>query len=41
MPYEIVPLGGAGLAASMHATSADHLLHASDKDIKAMADAGL
>ena len=38
---EIVPLGGAGLAASMHATSADHLLHASDKDIKAMADAGV
>ncbi len=38
---EIVPLGGAGLAASLHATSADHLLHASDKDIKAMADAGV
>ena len=38
---EIVPLGGAGLAASLHATSADHLLHASDNDIKAMADAGV
>lgn len=35
---EIVPLGGAGLAAELSATSADHLLHASDADIRAMAD---
>ena len=38
---EIVPLGGAGLAAELGAVSADHLLHASDKDIRAMADAGV
>lgn len=34
---EIVPLGGAGLAAELSAVSADHLLHASDDDIRAMA----
>lgn len=34
---EIVPLGGAGLAAELSAVSADHLLHASDTDIQAMA----
>lgn len=35
---EIVPLGGAGLAADLNATSADHLLVASDEDIKKMAE---
>lgn len=34
---EIVPLGGAGLAAELGAVSADHLLHVSDADICAMA----
>ncbi|SDK91974.1 imidazolonepropionase [Clostridium cochlearium] len=34
---EIVQLGGAELAAELEATSADHLLHASDEGIKAMA----
>lgn len=38
---EIVPLGGAGLAAELSAVSADHLLHASDKDIDAMAAKGV
>lgn len=38
---EIVPLGGAGLAAELSATSADHLLHASDVDIRAMAEKGV
>lgn len=38
---EIVPLGGAGLAAELSAVSADHLLHASDVDIHAMADKGV
>ena len=38
---EIVPLGGAGLAAELSAVSADHLLHASDADIRAMADKGV
>ena len=38
---EIVPLGGAGLAAALSAVSADHLLHASDADIHAMADKGV
>lgn len=38
---EIVPLGGAGLAAELSAVSADHLLHASDVDIRAMADRGV
>ncbi len=35
---EIVTLGGAELAAEMKATSADHLLQASDNGIKALAD---
>ena len=34
---EIVPLGGAELAAEMKAISADHLLHISDEGIKRMA----
>ncbi len=38
---EIVSLGGAELAAELHATSADHLLHASDKGIQAMAKSGV
>lgn len=38
---EIVPLGGAGLAAKLKATSADHLLKASDYDLLAMRDAGV
>lgn len=38
---EIVPLGGAGLAAELSAVSADHLLYASDADIHAMADKGV
>lgn len=38
---EIVPLGGAGLAAELSAVSADHLLHASDADIHAMAREGV
>lgn len=38
---EIVPLGGAGLAAELDAVSADHLLHASDADIRAMAEHGV
>lgn len=38
---EIVPLGGAGLAAELSATSADHLLHASDADIRAIAEKGV
>lgn len=38
---EIVSLGGAGLAAELSAVSADHLLHASDADIRAMADKGV
>lgn len=38
---EIVPLGGAGLAAELSAVSADHLLHASDADICAMSDKGV
>lgn len=38
---EIVPLGGAGLAAKLGATSADHLLKASDQDLLAMRDAGV
>lgn len=37
---EIVPLGGAELAAQLSAVSADHLLHASDAGIRAMRDAG-
>ncbi|MDE6632490.1 MAG: imidazolonepropionase [Muribaculaceae bacterium] len=37
---EIVPLGGAELAAELDAVSADHLLHISDEGIKALADRG-
>ena len=35
---EIVSLGGSELAGELHATSADHLLHASDAGIRAMAE---
>lgn len=35
---EIVPLGGAELAARLQAVSADHLLHASDEGIRQMAE---
>ena len=38
---EIVPLGGAELAAELGALSADHLLQASDAGIRAMASAGV
>lgn len=38
---EIVSLGGAELAAELHALSADHLLQASDKGIQAMAEEGV
>ncbi len=38
---EIVPLGGAGLAAKLKAISAEHLLKASDEDLIAMRDAGV
>jgi len=38
---EIFPLGGAELAAELHASSADHLLHASDEGIHAMAKANV
>jgi imidazolonepropionase len=38
---EIVQLGGAELAAEIGAVSADHLLHASDDGIRAMAGAGV
>ena len=38
---EIVPLGGAELAAEMGTVSADHLLHVSDTGIKKMAEAGV
>ncbi len=34
---EMVPFGGAELAGELHALSADHLLHASDEGIRAMA----
>ena len=37
---EIVPLGGAELAAELEAVSADHLLHASDAGIHALAEQG-
>lgn len=37
---EIVPLGGAELAAELGAVSADHLLHISEEGIKALADKG-
>ena len=38
---EIMPFGGAELAAELHAVSADHLLQASDEGIAAMAQAGV
>ncbi len=38
---EIVPLGGSELAAELKAVSADHLLQASDKGIRQMAEAGV
>lgn len=38
---EIVSFGGAELAAELGALSADHLLHASDAGIRAMADTGV
>jgi imidazolonepropionase len=38
---EIVPLGGAELASEIGAVSADHLLHASDKGIMDIAQAGV
>lgn len=38
---EIVPLGGAELAAEMNGVSADHLLHISDKGIEMMAEKGV
>lgn len=38
---EIYQLGGSELAGELHATSADHLLKASDAGIKAMADNGV
>lgn len=38
---EIIPLGGAELAAEMGAVSADHLLHISDKGISMMAERGV
>ncbi|MBW6485300.1 MAG: imidazolonepropionase [Syntrophobacterales bacterium] len=38
---EIVSLGGAQLAAEISAISADHLLHASDEGIRALAKAGV
>ncbi len=37
---EIVPLGGAELAAELGCLSADHLLQASDEGIRALAEAG-
>lgn len=38
---EIVPFGGAELAAELGAVSADHLLHASDTGIRRLAQAGV
>ena len=38
---EIVSFGGAELAGELKALSADHLLHASDADIRAMAEKGV
>ncbi len=38
---EMVPLGGAELAAEIGAVSADHLLHASDKGIMDIAESGV
>lgn len=37
---ELAPLGGSGLAADLGAISADHLIHASEADMKKMANAG-
>ena len=37
---EVAPIGGTALAAELHATSADHLLKASDADISALAGSG-
>ena len=38
---EMVSFGGAELAGELHALSADHLLHASDAGIQALADGGV
>jgi imidazolonepropionase len=38
---ELADVGAASLAAELHATSADHLLHASPAGLKAMAEAGV
>lgn len=38
---EVNDLGGAGLAAELHALSADHLLAASEKNVSAMGEAGV
>ncbi len=38
---EIVQLGGAGLAAELHAISADHLLRSSEEDLIKMREAGV
>jgi len=38
---EVNDVGGAALAAALHATSAEHLLRASDANIRAMAQAGV
>lgn len=38
---EIVTFGGSELAGELHALSADHLLHASDEGIRAMAEGGV
>lgn len=38
---EIIPLGGAELAAELYCLSADHLLQVSDEGIRAMAEAGV
>jgi imidazolonepropionase len=38
---EVNDVGGAALAADLHATSAEHLLRASDANIRAMAQAGV
>ena len=38
---ELADVGAAGLAAELHAVSADHLLHASPQGLRAMAEAGV
>lgn len=38
---EITPLGGASLAAEVHAVSAEHLIHAADKGLEDMAKSGV